>query len=67
MQKFKENYLKKQNAVIEATSRTMSAMITGPAKFPTARNQKALDTEHKRMVEGVYELVEQIYIKKKVK
>jgi len=51
MQKFKENYLKKQNAVIEATSRTMSSMITGPANFPVARNQKALDTEHKRMVE----------------
>jgi len=26
-------------------------MITGPANFPVARNQKALDTEHKRMVE----------------
>ena len=48
MIKFKENYLKKFNALLDATSRTMSAMITGPANFPTARNQKAMETENKR-------------------
>ncbi|RLB90983.1 MAG: hypothetical protein DRH26_08710, partial [Deltaproteobacteria bacterium] len=48
---YKAGYLKKYGAVLSARSKTMSSMITGPSNFPTARNQKALDTEQKRYEE----------------
>ena len=32
---------------MQAQGRCLSPMITGPANFPVARNQKALDAEHK--------------------
>jgi hypothetical protein len=48
IQKFKDGYLKRQNAALGADSRTVSSMITGPAKFPTARNAKRLGTADKR-------------------
>lgn len=49
--KYKNKYIQMQNSVVAATSRTASPMITGPAKFPVAKNNKAIDTEHKRTVE----------------
>jgi hypothetical protein len=45
--KFKELFIK----IIDARSRTASAMITGPANFPTQKNRRALDTERKRYEE----------------
>jgi hypothetical protein len=50
---YRPGYLKRLSAQLSAASRTMSAMITGPAKFPTSRNQKALDVESKRTSELV--------------
>lgn len=50
LNKYKENYLKHMNEILSAKSRTMSAMITGPARFPTARNEKALQAEHNKVV-----------------
>lgn len=35
-------------AYLGAMGRTLSPMITGGSNFPTRRNQKALDTEHRR-------------------
>lgn len=49
--KFQNGLLKKKQAHLYAKSRCLSAMITGPANFPTRRNQKALDSEHKRAEE----------------
>jgi len=51
LERYKEGYLSHENAVLSAKSRTASPMITGPANFPTARNQKALEVEHNRSVE----------------
>ena len=48
MAKFKSDYLGKYQGVMAARGRTASSMVTGPAKFPTARNQKALDAEQKK-------------------
>lgn len=39
------------NALLDAQSRCMSAMITGPSKFPTVRNAKRMATEDKRREE----------------
>lgn len=38
-------------AKLDADSRTMSSMITGPANFPTRSNQKKLESAHKRLDE----------------
>lgn len=51
LSRYKEKYIQKFNAVLDARSRTLSPMITGPARFPVARNQKALDTEQRRINE----------------
>ena len=49
--RYKEGYKSKVMALMGAKSRTLSPMITGPAKFPTKRNEKAMDVEHKRLTE----------------
>ena len=46
-----EKLLKKEIAWLNAKSRTISPMITGPARFPTRRNEKALNSEHNRATE----------------
>jgi len=48
IERYRQGYLSHRKAVLSAKSRTMSAMIVGPAKFPSSRNQKRLDTEMKR-------------------
>ena len=45
--RFRDAYVKKQKDVLAKDSRTLSAMITGPARFPTASNQKKVDTAMK--------------------
>ena len=46
-ERYKENYIRYFVAMISANSRCASAMITGPARFNTQRNDKALDSYHK--------------------
>ena len=43
--------IKRWAAYQSAGSRTANWMITGPANFPVARNQKRMDIEHKRLDE----------------
>ena len=65
---YKSKYIEHLNAVLDAKSRTLSVMITGPAKFPTSRNQKALDVADKRVTEFLYWNKKAISsIKKKIK
>ncbi len=51
LEEYKRGYLKRLSARLSAQSRVLSPMITGPSKFPTARNQKRLATEQKRTEE----------------
>jgi hypothetical protein len=48
---YREGYEQRFRAWLAARGRTASAMVTGPAKFPTARNAKRLDTERRRSEE----------------
>ena len=48
---YKHGYLSKLNAWLGARSRTMSTMVTGPARFPVRSNNKKMDTERRRMDE----------------
>lgn len=63
---FTAKYLKKYLVWLSAKSRTASSAITGPARFPTEKNRKALDLEHKRLSEmnDWEEKVKKILIKK---
>lgn len=47
-----EGYRSRYLAYLGAKGRTASPMITGPARFPTERNRKRLEAEHKRSVEA---------------
>lgn len=51
IKKYKDNYLRRYSSYLSALSRTASAMITGPAKFPTERNRKRLETAQRRYEE----------------
>lgn len=51
LSRYKATYLAKYGAVLAARSRTASPMITGPAKFPTRRNQQRIATEDRRRKE----------------
>lgn len=44
-------FVKRAGALVAARGRTMSPMITGPARFPVDRNRKRMDIEHKRIGE----------------
>jgi len=48
---YKDRFISKLLAWLDAKSRTVSVMITGPARFPTSRNEKALNSEMKRSQE----------------
>ncbi len=39
-ERYRENYIKRLSAVWSSRSRMMSTMITGPARFPVARQEK---------------------------
>ncbi len=45
MMRYREGYLRRYFEILRTKGRTLSSMITGPAKFPTARNRKVLDRE----------------------
>jgi hypothetical protein len=48
---FEEGYTRRWLAWMAAKGRCLSPMITGPSKFPTKRNEKANNAEHKRCEE----------------
>ena len=48
---YRRRYLQHYHAWLSAQSRTASSFVTGPANFPTARNQKRLDTCQRRFEE----------------
>lgn len=48
VERFRLGYIRHRNAMWSAYSRCMSPMITGPARFPVARNQKRMDSYDKR-------------------
>jgi hypothetical protein len=51
MERYREGFDTRFRAHLAAKSRTLSPMISGPARFPTERNRKALNTETRRWEE----------------
>ena len=51
LERYKQGYLAHVNAYLDAKSRVVSPMITGPANFPTSTNAKRIATEEKRLNE----------------
>ncbi len=50
-QTYRKGYAERLKKKLSADSRTMSSMITGPSNFPTARNQKRLNSAHNALTE----------------
>ena len=50
-ERYRENYITRQNAVWASRSRLMSTMIAGPANFPVRRQEKAYAAFEKRAKE----------------
>jgi hypothetical protein len=48
LERYRQGYRARFLGQLRAASRTLSPMITGPSKFPTRRNEKALDAERRR-------------------
>lgn len=53
IERYREGYLKRLYAWLDADARTVSSMITGSSNFPVARNAKRLETAQKRLNEFV--------------
>lgn len=51
LEDYRAGLIPKINARLDASSRTASVMVTGPSKFPTRRNEKALGVYEKRTAE----------------
>ena len=51
VQQFRERLRRHYLVMLAARSRTANPMVTGPAKFPTERNRKRMDSEQKRVEE----------------
>lgn len=49
IERYRLRYIQWEYTLWAAKSRTASAMITGPAKFPVERNRKAMEAEHKKI------------------
>lgn len=52
--RYHSGYRARFTAWLHSHSRCLSAMITGPANFPTRRNQKRNDIEHRRLSEAIH-------------
>lgn len=50
-ERYRQGYLQKYKDQLSATSRVMSPMITGPARFPVDSNRKKSDSADKRSLE----------------
>lgn len=53
LERYRAGYLKHLHAWLEAHSRVLSPMVTGPSKFPTRSNQKRGNTADRRLSEFV--------------
>ena len=51
LSRYKTGLIKRLKEILQAESRTMSSMVTGPANFPVARNKKRLATVDKKYKE----------------
>lgn len=51
LENYRKGYIFRLNSYLSAHTRVMSTMITGPANFPTARNEKRWRTTDKRREE----------------
>lgn len=49
--RYRAGYAKRYRAYLASNARCISWMITGPANFPTARNEKRNNIAHKRLTE----------------
>jgi hypothetical protein len=49
--RYRQGLRRRKIAQLQAHSRCLSSMVTGPSNFPTRRNEKANNTEHKRLTE----------------
>src|SRR5690606_20702504 len=43
LERYRRGYVERELELLQATSRTASPMVTGPARFPVDRNRKALE------------------------
>lgn len=49
VERYRLKYIQWEITLWAAKGRTASPMITGPARFPTGRNNKAMEAEHKKI------------------
>jgi hypothetical protein len=67
LEKYKQGYLRKYIAWMDALGRTISPMITGPSNFPVSSNKKKQNTERRRSDElSIFDKKAQKAINKKL-